>query len=87
MPKGRHGKGGRGKQVAGKRKEKHGRRAEKREGYIRHGDPEFKSFSEQLAQQGLRLEDVPGDGYVRTTFATLKLSVVAYVDFRTRVTK
>ena len=67
MPKGRQGKGGRGKVAATeKKKERAVRRALRREraggAYLQPGDPDFKSFSNQLAVQGLRLEDVPADG-------------------------
>ena len=64
MPKGRQGKGGRGKiAAADKKKERAVRRALRTErAYLQPGDPDFKSFSNQLAVQGLRLEDVPADG-------------------------
>ena len=67
MPKGRQGKGGRGKVAATeKKKERAVRRALRREraggAYLQPGDPDFRSFSNQLAVQGLRLEDVPADG-------------------------
>lgn len=63
MPKGsgkRHGGG------AAKKKERAVRAAYRRERkagtYLTPGDPDFKSFSNQLAIQGLKLRDVPGDG-------------------------
>lgn len=66
MPKGKHHQqhgGG-----ASKRKERAVRAAYRRErksgGYLSPGDPDFKSFSNQLEVQGLRLQDVPGDGWV-----------------------
>ena len=64
MPKGRQGKGARGRGAAGERKkEKAVRRRERAAGaYLQRGDPDFRSFSDQLAMQGLRLVDVPGDG-------------------------
>ena len=68
MPRGRHGKGARGKEAvaAGKKKERAVRQALRREraggAYLKPSDPDFRSFSNQLAAQGLRLKDVPGDG-------------------------
>ena len=67
MPRGGRRKGGRGKDAAGdKKKERAVKRALRTEraagAYLRPGDPDFKSFSNQLAVQGLRLQDVPGDG-------------------------
>ena len=67
MPKGRHGKGARGKGAAAdKKQERAVRRALRREraggAYLKPSDPDFRSFSNQLAAQGLRLKDVPGDG-------------------------
>ena len=67
MPKGRQGKGGRGKVAATeKKKERAVRRAHRREraggAYLQPGDPDFRSFSNQLVVQGLRLEDVSADG-------------------------
>lgn len=67
MPKGRQGKGGKGKIAAAeKKKDRAVRRAFRREraggAYLQPGDPDFRRFSDQLAVQGLRLEDVPGDG-------------------------
>lgn len=59
MPKGRRGK-------EDKKKERAARQAQRREraegAYLRPSDPDFRSFSHQLAAQGLRLRDVPGDG-------------------------
>lgn len=46
-----------------KKKERAVRQALKRDRrYLKEGDPEFKSLTDQLAIQGLRLKDVPGDG-------------------------
>ncbi len=83
MPKGKqhqqHGGG------ACKKKERAVRAAYRRErrsgSYLSPGDPDFKSFSNQLAVQGLRLRDVPGDGcvgsgYLSTSVSRLKLSVL-----------
>ena len=64
MPKGRHGR----KRESGgaKKKERVVREALRRErkagAYLSPGDPDFRSFANQLAVQGLRLRDVPGDG-------------------------
>ena len=60
MPKNRsHGR-------KGKQKERIVRAAKRRERqsgtYLNPGDPDFKSFANQLALQGLELKDVPGDG-------------------------
>ena len=67
MPKGKHNHGGGG---ASKRKEravKLAYRQERKAGaYLCPGNPDFKSFSNQLAVQGLTLKDVPGDGCVCT---------------------
>ena len=64
MSKGRHGAGG----GPAKRKERAVRAAHRKErksgAYLSPGDPDFKSFSNQLAVQGLKLRDVPGDGCV-----------------------
>ena len=63
MPKGR-----RGKEAAKgeKKKERAVRQALRREraagAYLKPSDPDFRSFSSQLAAQGLQLRDVPGDG-------------------------
>lgn len=38
------------------------RKERKAEAYLSPGDPEFKSFANQLAVQGLAFKDVPGDG-------------------------
>ena len=68
MPKKGRGKGGRGREeaVGEKKKGRAARRAFRREraagAYLIPGDPDFRSFSNQLAVQGLRLEDVPADG-------------------------
>ncbi|XP_064385144.1 OTU domain-containing protein 3-like isoform X3 [Halichondria panicea] len=63
MPKGKHHHGGGG---GSKRKERAVRAAYRQErkagAYLCPGDPDFKSFSNQLAVQGLTLRDVPGDG-------------------------
>lgn len=71
MSKSRHAKKGRGKggEKRGKQQERVVRQALRRErkaagAYLSPGDPEFRSFSNQLAAQGLRLQDVPGDGLV-----------------------
>ena len=60
MPKGRH------HVKSDKQKERNIRAALRRErkagAYLNPGDPDFKSFSNQLAVQGLALKDVPGDG-------------------------
>lgn len=69
MPGGRQGKG-KGQRTGGvaaeKKKERAVRQALRRErqggAYLKPSDPDFKSFSNQLAVQGLRLQDVPGDG-------------------------
>ena len=46
-----------------KKKERAVRQALKRDRrYLKEGDPEFKSLTDQLAIQGLQLKDVPGDG-------------------------
>ena len=46
-----------------KKKERAVRQALKRERrYLKEGDPEFRRLTDQLATQGLRLKDVPGDG-------------------------
>ena len=68
MPKGRQqGKGQRGREAAEeKKRERSVRQALRRErkagAYLSPGDPDFRSFSNQLEAQGLRLQDVPGDG-------------------------
>ena len=66
MPKGHHRKG---KREIGREKKKDSsvlRQARKREraasAYLKPNDPDFRSFSNQLAAQGLKLHDVPGDG-------------------------
>ena len=63
MPKGKAHHGGN----AAKKKERAVRAAIRRErkagAYLSPGDPDFKSFSNQLAIQGLKLKDVSGDGY------------------------
>ena len=62
MPKGKHKSQGRNS----KQKERITRDALRRErksgAYLNPGDPDFKSFANQLAVQGLALKDVPGDG-------------------------
>lgn len=64
MPKGRHEKGKAG--AGAKKKDRAVRQALKRErkagAYLSPGDPDFRSFANQLAVQGLRLHDVPADG-------------------------
>ena len=64
MPKGRHGKGRVGAGV--KKKERAVKQALRRErkagAYLSPGDPDFRSFANQLTVQGLRLHDVPADG-------------------------
>lgn len=67
MPRGRQRKGRRGREAVGeKEKERAVRQALRRErkagAYLQPSDPDFRSFSNQLAAQGLRLQDVPGDG-------------------------
>ena len=67
MPKGRQGKGRRARDVAAeKKKERVVRQALRRErkagAYLKPSDPDFRSFSNQLAAQSLRLQDVPADG-------------------------
>ena len=62
MPKGKGHKGSR----SSKQQERLTRAALRRERktgtYLNPGDPDFKSFANQLAVQGLALKDVPGDG-------------------------
>jgi OTU domain-containing protein 3 len=64
MPRGKQRHGGRGK--GGKQQERITRatlRRERKSGaYLNPGDPDFRSFANQLAVQGLALKDVPGDG-------------------------
>ena len=64
MPRGKHRHGGQGR--SSKQQERITRAALRREGksgaYLNPGDPDFKSFANQLAVQGLTLKDVPGDG-------------------------
>ena len=67
MPKGRHVKGGRGKEAAGEKKtERRVKKALRREraagAYLKPSDQDFRSFSNQLASQGLSLQDAPADG-------------------------
>ena len=67
MPRGKQGKGRKGREAAGEKgRERAVRQALRRErkagAYLKSGDPDFRSFSNQLAAQGLRLQDVPGDG-------------------------
>ena len=66
MPRGKHRHGGQGK--SSKQQERITRAALRRErkagAYLNPGDPDFKSFANQLAVQGLALKDVPGDGWV-----------------------
>ena len=65
MPKGGRSKGHR-ESSAAKKKERAVRQALRRErkagSYLSPGDADFKSFSNQLHTQGLRLRDVLGDG-------------------------
>lgn len=65
MPRGKHRHGGQGRS-RGKQRERITRTALRRErksgAYLNPGDPDFKSFANQLAVQGLALKDVPGDG-------------------------
>lgn len=60
MPKGKYNAGRKKQQ---ERSVKAALRRERKAGaYLNPGDPDFKSFSNQLAVQGLALKDVPGDG-------------------------
>ena len=64
MPK---GKGKKWKEEESRKGDKKRERATKQalrkeRQYLKEGDPEFKSLSNQLATQGLRMKDVPGDG-------------------------
>lgn len=46
-----------------KKRERAARQALRKERrYFKEGDPEFKSLSNQLVCQDLRMKDVPGDG-------------------------
>ncbi|MCG8620540.1 MAG: hypothetical protein MJE68_00895 [Proteobacteria bacterium] len=64
MPRGKQKHGGQGR--GSKQQERLTRAALRRErksgAYLNPGDPDFKSFANQLAVQGLALKDVPGDG-------------------------
>lgn len=67
MPKGRHQKGQRGGEGAAmKKKDRAVRQAMRKErkagAYLIPGDPDFRSFANQLQTQGMQLQDVPADG-------------------------
>lgn len=63
MPKRKGRRGSEGKREA----KALARRERKRGLYLSPGDPDFKSLSEQLREQGLALRDVPGDGWVASS--------------------
>lgn len=66
MPKGKHTKSHRKEAAEKKRDERTVRRALQRErrqkGYLNENEEDFVAFSNQLAVQGFRVKDVPGDG-------------------------
>ena len=66
MPK---GKGSRTRGKASAKKERLVKEALKKErksgAYLDPADPDFRSFKNQLQSQGLKLQDVPGDGSVK----------------------
>lgn len=78
MPRGGKRKGGGGGRRGGEEYPSSRRRQKKREA-ITKGDPEYKNLTEQLRGQGLKLKDVPGDGYIYTSYSLppLKYRVVA----------
>lgn len=72
MPKGKYKKGGKGGQREDKKHERAVRRAMRRGKRLNESDPEFQSLSIQLAGQGLKMKDVPGDGCVTLIVMRLK---------------